>query len=129
MAIARRANDFVRGSDRLSDGTNLKKVCSNGSSASSVTVELPPKLHFAENVASDIYPQHGVRNGRPVDYLLSSSIKEGAFFRELLMISYYTPYSDIAENRASKYVSIGTWRNHGGRFRLCRKVRHITKTE
>jgi hypothetical protein len=54
VAIARRANDIVRGSDRLSDGTNLKKVCSNGSSASSVTVELPPKLHFAENVASDI---------------------------------------------------------------------------
>ena len=43
------------------------------------------------------------------------------------MISYYTPYSDIAENRASTYVSIGTWRNHGGRFRLCRKVRHITR--
>lgn len=100
----------------MGDGTRLKKVCSNGNSASSVTVELPPKLHFAENVASDILPQRVVRDERPTDYRLSSSIKEGVFFRELLMISYYTPNFDIAENRARTYVSIGTWRNRGGRF-------------
>ena len=80
MAIARRANDFVCGSDRLSDGTNLKKVCSNGSSASSVTVELLPKLHFAENVASDIQPQYGARYGRPTAYLSPSSIKKALSF-------------------------------------------------
>jgi len=84
-------------------------------------------LHFAENVASDIQPQRGVRDERPTDYLLSSSIKEDIFFRDFLMISNYTLYSDIAENRARTYVSIGTWRNPGGRFRLCRKVRHITR--
>jgi len=111
----------------MSDGTNLKKVCPNGNSASSVTVELLPKLHFAENVASDIQPKRRVCDERPTDYLLSSSIKEELFFRELLMISYYTLHSDIAENRARTYVSIGTWRNPGGRFRLCRKVRHITR--
>jgi hypothetical protein len=43
------------------------------------------------------------------------------------MISCYTPCSDIAENRASTYVSIETWRDRGGRFRLYRKVRHITR--
>ena len=80
----------------MSDGTNLKKVCSNSNSASSVTVELLPKLHFAENVASDIQPKRRVWDERPTDYLLSSSIKEDVFFRELLMISYYTLHSDIA---------------------------------